>query len=576
MTNQFQSKVTWRRLTALAVLCCAAVVRCIRGGNLLPKSLSAVENNVIDLDEMQYEAQLNRYLLSTLDEVHLLDGFDTPPSEGGEPIEDDTSSSSPIGTKHEQSPFLESLSSYTLEDAINEAKVFRLTFAIMVYDPTTDTFLAYYSKNHLWRSSFIKLSNGMRHLAFMLRLQFPGRFKHGSKEFAVAISSGDYPHVHLNKIPHVGGKAPVLHFGSIFRDERLYPNMVAMPMPGLHIDCFTEWAHHKYVCMALRPLTGTPSPDGELAFGEELGLEWDNLEPQVVWRGTDFNYLPLLVQPRQQQASDLSLDRTIEELTSLEDPQEGKMNATVQVLRDVYDILTPRWKGVVLTAEAELAAKDGELPWADIKFSQHLLNGVVTPTVGSAKYQQFEEVGVAVGKYMGPAEQSKYKYYIDIAGGGGTTWTGTSSKLPMPGLLFHHVTPTKDYYHDRLQPWTHYVPVSPDLHDLKDKFDWAESNPREAKRIADRSTEFMRYLGTSEGFKQLYEEEFLKPLELIIGAFMPISKSNPGKTWEDILVGSDMVRVLECKGLSYRTRFACTDVGGEVVERWRKEGKYHE
>lgn len=278
MTNQLKSKVSWRRLAALVVLCCSAVVRCLRGGDLLPKSWSVAENSVIDLDEMQYEAQLNRYLLSTLDEIHLLDGYDTPPSEGDESLEDAASSSSPIGAKHEQSPFLESLSSYTLEDAINEAKVFRLTFAIMVYDPTTDTFLAYYSKNHLWRPSFIKLSNGMRHLAFMLRLQFPDRFKHGSEEFAVAISSGDYPHVHLNKIPHAGGKAPVLHFGSIFRDETLYPNLVAMPMPGLHIDCFTEWAHHKDVCMALRPLTGAPYPDGELAFGEELGLEWDGLE----------------------------------------------------------------------------------------------------------------------------------------------------------------------------------------------------------------------------------------------------------------------------------------------------------
>lgn len=47
--------------------------------------------------------------------------------------------------------------------------------------------------------------------------------------------------------------------------------------------------------------------------------------------------------------------------------------------------------------------------------------------------------------------------------------TGTVEKLAMPGLLFHHVSPTKDYIHDRLKPWKHYIPVRPDLKDLKAK-----------------------------------------------------------------------------------------------------------
>ena len=58
----------------------------------------------------------------------------------------------------------------------------------------------------------------------------------------------------------------------------------------------------------------------------------------------------------------------------------------------------------------------------------------------------------------------------------------------MPGLLFHHTTVTKDYIHDQMKPYVHYVPVKADLSDLKEKYDWAEANPTAAKLIADQCT----------------------------------------------------------------------------------------
>jgi hypothetical protein len=170
---------------------------------------------------------------------------------------------------------------------------------------------------------------------------------------------------------------------------------------------------------------------------------------------------------------------------------------------------------------------------------------------------------------------AKHKYLIDIGGGGGTTWTGTSSKLPMPGLLFHHITPTKDYFHDRIKPYVHYVPISPDLSDLKEKFDWAESHSNYAKQIADQATEFMRYLGTPEGFGHFFQEDFVEPLRKIIEAYQPISSTHPGKSWRDMLEppeGSGMVRVLECRGLTYKLRASCTEP--RLVEKWRKTGRY--
>ena len=151
-------------------------------------------------------------------------------------------------------------------------------------------------------------------------------------------------------------------------------------------------------------------------------------------------------------------------------------------LRAEYATLLPRWKGVALTAEAERQAlphDDGNiatLPWANIKFASYPSHGGTFPTLGSSKYSAWESVGIAVGERMPLSDLARYKYHIDLGGGGGTTWSGTIDKLAMPGLLFHHLTPTKDYFHDRLIPWKHYVPVSEDLSDLKSKYDWVESH----------------------------------------------------------------------------------------------------
>ena len=64
---------------------------------------------------------------------------------------------------------------------------------------------------------------------------------------------------------------------------------------------------------------------------------------------------------------------------------------------------------------------------------------------------------------------------------GGTTHTGTISKLSMPGVLLHHETATVDSYHHSLIPWVHYVPVSSDLSDLRERVRWIEEHP-EKKR----------------------------------------------------------------------------------------------
>ena len=92
---------------------------------------------------------------------------------------------------------------------------------------------------------------------------------------AFAIGSGDYPHVRrhkLSKLPYTEGVAPVLMFGSAFRDPGMYSNMMAMPMPEPHhLFCFTEWLVNGRVCKEMREMKG------QLVFGKEDGQEWQDL-----------------------------------------------------------------------------------------------------------------------------------------------------------------------------------------------------------------------------------------------------------------------------------------------------------
>ena len=245
------------------------------------------------------------------------------------------------------------------------------------------------------------------------------------------------------------------------------------------------------------------------------------------------------------------IDEHINIITPLEfmEPQERKTAATNELLK-IYDDLIPRWKGVVLTAEAEVTAQaqaqaqqdDGNvlLPWANIKFTT---TAPVAKEDAIAEFAKLDEYINSKGEYMSLEELAQYKYHIDLGGGGGTTWTGTMTKMAMPGLLFHHMTPTKDYIHEYMKPWIHYIPVKVDLSDLKEKYDWAEAHPQAAEMIASQGSELMRYLGTSQGFGEMYQDVFVDQVRQVIEAYQPVSRSHPGSSLEDILESHEGLEV---------------------------------
>ena len=249
---------------------------------------------------------------------------------------------------------------------------------------------------------------------------------------------------------------------------------------------------------------------------------------------------------------------TAQEIESKFEPEMGedeKKTTALGVVSQLIDenVLAPRWKGVALTiledSDARKANEDelppSELssssrPWVNIKFSRANPGGV-------DGYPELAQYGIhPIGEAMSLQDLAQYKYHIDLGGGGGTTWTGTIQKLAMPGLLFHHVTPTKDYIHDWMTPWVHYVPVAGDLRDLREKYEWAENHPQASKLIAEQGTDFIRHLTTPEGFDEIYQNVFFEPVRRVIDAYDPVSSS-----WREVLrglEGSNMKQVMRCTG----------------------------
>ena len=191
------------------------------------------------------------------------------------------------------------LPQYDIEDAIRTSKIYENTYALLVYDPEKDAFYMLYSKRHYFVQGVYKLINSFGRLTNLLRRIFPERFQGvKSDELVIPISSGDYPAVKNQCLDHFRGKgkkqtwrdlmaskakatcgdgnpAPILHFGSVFRQPHMFPNMIGMPMPSPeHLYCMEKWVIHQIVCKELR-VHSAADDRGRLVYGEELGLTWE-------------------------------------------------------------------------------------------------------------------------------------------------------------------------------------------------------------------------------------------------------------------------------------------------------------
>jgi len=120
--------------------------------------------------------------------------------------------------------------------------------------------------------------------------------------------------------------------------------------------------------------------------------------------------------------------------------------------------------------------------------------------------------------------------------------------------LFHHETPTKDFFYDDLIPWTHYIPIQTDISDLREKFEWANANPSDARLIALQGQAFAKGLLSTEYMANLYQDLFVDYLGSVVNAYQ--SPSELPSFPPDLIVHP----VSSCYDGSCRTEVADQDV----------------
>lgn len=212
----------------------------------------------------------------------------------------------------------------------------------------------------------------------------PGRFEPGQPVFQMLFSAGDSfssECINPGKCP-VQDFAPISLFGSAPTIKGDVPTIKAFPN-WFYLKCIYEYKFHGVDrCNWAEPYDEAPLP-------------WDELKSTIIWRGSDFNFLPEHKLFKFKGAGSINLAGV-----------STKEEATNKLI-DHWSELGPRWRGAALTAKAEL---DGD-QWIDTKFAS---------SFGLPNQNKFWDHDVHLSaEKMSPAEMARYKYQIDYGGRGG-------------------------------------------------------------------------------------------------------------------------------------------------------------
>jgi hypothetical protein len=338
-----------------------------------------------------------------------------------------------------------------------------------------------------------------------LKENFPGRFRPGQPVFQMLFSGADATSsacVNNRDDCPVDSFAPFALFGTTPKDHSIFPTLKSFPF-AYFADCLYDFKIH-----------GRDTCQWTQTVNKEL--EWDSLVNTVFWRGSDF---PFMSHYKEFEfAGSWMLNNRVKQLQL--------RNATHdEILKDLttapyYNRFGPRWRAALQSVLADNETIDGTSPWIDSRFT----GGRSEDARDKLATLDFNVNGESMSAY----EMSKYKYQIDLGGGGGTTWGGTISKLMMPGVLFHHETVNMDWFYDIMVPWEHYVPVKWDLSDLREQYELAEKDPELMKKISSQATKFAEYLMSKEYMEKVYQELFVDYLGDLVSSYKPTG------SWEDM------------------------------------------
>eukprot|EP00545_Synedropsis_sp_CCMP1620_P013215 CAMPEP_0119006540 /NCGR_PEP_ID=MMETSP1176-20130426/2346_1 /TAXON_ID=265551 /ORGANISM="Synedropsis recta cf, Strain CCMP1620" /LENGTH=1101 /DNA_ID=CAMNT_0006958457 /DNA_START=62 /DNA_END=3368 /DNA_ORIENTATION=- len=341
---------------------------------------------------------------------------------------------------------------------------------------------------------------------------YPTRFQPGQPVFQMLWSDADsFQSACVNSgTCDVDQFAPLPLFGSVPKDPTVLPTVKSMPN-WFYINCLYNWKFNV-----------DDYEGGADCWQEHVdnNAQWNDLQSTVIYRGSDFTFLPTYDElsffnpatmanfPDQAQFGGRGIGGEDDGLSRI------SPEAIVMKLFHHWNSLNPRWRAIALSAQAELlASSDNSTEWLDAKF--------VGP-MRRETHDKFESFGVQVAaEPLDPMQMSRYKYQLDLGGGGGTSWRGTVSKLRMPGVLLHHETPTMDWFYPNMKPFQHYIPINLDLSDLKAKYEWAEASPDRAQQIAEEGQKLAQNLFTNEYMTELYQDLFVDYMGKVVHSFQP-------------------------------------------------------
>ncbi|KAI2508961.1 Glycosyl transferase family 90 [Fragilaria crotonensis] len=284
-------------------------------------------------------------------------------------------------------------------------------------------------------------------------------------------------------------------------------------------SCMHMWRHRHI----WRRNSGTCAIRRELKQFKSTTEVWKRLKPQLYYRGADFKFFWYGEGFDHLKACGHVLPPDITNLTI---GQVADILLQEPHLQPRCRIVALSLKGESLVAQNKSFEDDmfHTFSWIDARF--HIDGGMHL-------HQSTSHAKLLKTKSTPSLEMAMYKYQIDLGGIGGTSWTGTITKLAMPGLLFHHETPAKDWFYDEIQPWVHYVPVDLTLSNLYDMYVWAETHPIEAKKIAKQGQEFARNMASNAYWKTTFQKLYVQGLGRIVDAYQP----SPNETLSSILEG---------------------------------------
>lgn len=402
-----------------------------------------------------------------------------------------------------------SYSTQTIARAISQIAV---DAHLLVYDPTQDIFIVFSvapetSDQDMSIPACHRLSNELPLLVQALKTALPRRFQpHVSPLFQLFFTDTDITQticgISCEKV------WPWLHFGSFFRNSSIYPRVQTVPHFE-YLGCIREWVMRFGNSSSTMNAEKGSCDTWKMPYREDL--TWQQLTPKIIWRGSNYTFLPTL---------------------------------TREFFVDAYSVpylpFSPRELAVQMSSNTNAS-------WLDVKF----------PHWGPR------------GRYrMSVEEQSAFRYHIDLGGDGGTSWRGTLEKLAMPGLLFHHETPAQDWFYKDLVPWHHFVPVRTDLSNLKERFDWAEAHPDEARAISQNGTEFVKRLFSNKWMKQEYERHFGGPS--LMGTLADSYESSN----ENESVDSVMSEYENVYNIRYARLATCTNEYCDVQDKIRRRTRH--